>query len=244
MSQILTPKTSAAIIAYVVDFTEQLDGDAIATLEATVTAGTVVIENKTNTDYKVRLLISGGADGETAEVSLAVTTDGGQSFAWNLTLSIINTAQAFTPTTSTKATVVDMAFENMTLAGYEFDASPEERFSALRRLDAMMAEWAGPGRNLDLGYNAPTVFGASDFNDPVGIPDWTISGVAWSLALVLAPAIGKTLTPEAKGAMAQSMTAINAAFAKRVERTLPRTTPRGAGNKPWSTWYPFQTGDM
>lgn len=228
----LNPKAPGAILAYDIDFGDQLGDDWIESIIASVTAGTVVIEKETITDNVVRLLISGGVDLEDAELSIAITSRGGQVFTQTLTLAVRAGIQAKVATTTTKRVAVEMAFEVMNLAGYEFDASTEEQFSMLRSLDVMMAEWAGPGRNLLLGYNAPVVVGGGDLEDPIGVPDWTLDGVATSLAMRRAPTIGKTMSAEAKAAYRRSMDSINAAFAKKVERPIPRSTP-GARRGRW-----------
>lgn len=221
----LNPKAPDAILAYDIDFGEQLGDDWIESIVVAVDTGTVVIEKDTITDNVVRLLISGGVDLEDAELSIAVTSRGGQVFSQALTLAVRAGVQAKIATTTTKRVAIEMAFEVMNLAGYEFDASPEEQFSMLRSLDVMMAEWAGPGRNIAIGYNAPAIVGQGNFEDPIGVPDWTLDGVATALALRRAPTIGKTMSPEANRAYRRSMDSINAAFAKKVERSLPRSTP-------------------
>ena len=221
----LNPKAPDAILAYDIDFGDQLGDDWIESIVATVDSGTVVIEKDAITDNVVRLLVSGGVDLEDAELSVAVTSRGGQAFTQALTLAVRAGIQAKVATTTTKRVVIEMAFEVMNLAGYEFDASPEEMFSMLRNLDVMMAEWQGPGRNIAIGYNAPAIVGQGDLEDPIGSPDWTLDGIATSLAMRRAPTIGKTMSAEAKAAHRRSLDSINAAFGKRVERTIPWSTP-------------------
>lgn len=221
----LNPKAPDAILAYDVDFSAQLGDDWIESIVATVDSGTVDIEKSTVTNNIVRLLVSGGVDLEDAQISVAITSRGGQVFTQELALAIRAGIQAKVATTTTKRVVIEMAFEVMNLAGYEFDATPEEIFSMLRNLDVMMAEWVGPGRNIAIGYNAPAIVGQGDLEDPLGAPDWTLDGIATSLALRRAPTIGKTMAPEALAAHRRSMDSINAAFGKRVERKIPRSTP-------------------
>lgn len=228
----LNPKAPDAILAYDIDFAAQLGDDWVQSVVVTVDLGTVTIEKHTITDNVVRLLISGGIDLEDAEITIEVTSLGEQVFTQALVLPVRAGIQAKVATTTTKRVAIEMAFEVLTLAGYEFDATPEEQFSMLRSLDVMMAEWAGPGRNLLLGYNAPTIIGQGDFEDPIGVPDWTLDGVATSLALRRAPTIGKTFSPEANRAHRRSMDSINAAFAKKVERSIPRCTP-GSWRSRW-----------
>lgn len=239
---ILTTKAPADILAYDLDFAPQLDGDCISTFIASVDTGTVDIEKQTNTTQGVRLLISGGAADEDAALLVQITTVGGQVFTQPFTLPIRAGAQAAIPTTAKKRAIIEMTFEEMTLAGYEFDATPEEQFAYLRQLDAMIAEWRGPGRELAIPYNAPAVFGEGDLDDESGIPDFAIQAVAIALAKRCAPKIGKSLSADTQSALVQGMDAINAAFSPRVERSLGRTTPRGAGQRWSATWSPFFRG--
>jgi len=221
----LNPKAPDTILAYDIDFGAQLGDDCIESVVAAVDVGTVVIEKDTITDNVVRLLISGGVDLEDAELSITVTSRGGQVFTQDLTLAVRAGVQAKIATTTTKRVAVEMCFEVMTLAGYEFDTTPEEISSTLRGLDVMMAELEGPGRNLRMGYNAPAIVGQSDLEDPIGVPDWTLDFVATSLAMRRAPSIGKSMSAEAKAGYARSKDSVNAAFAKKVERPIPRSTP-------------------
>jgi hypothetical protein len=50
----------------------------------------------------------------------------------------------------TKRQFISAAFEEIGLASYVFDLQPEQLQSALRRLDAMMADWNAKG--IRLGY--------------------------------------------------------------------------------------------
>ena len=52
-----------------------------------------------------------------------------------------------------KRQFISAAFEEIGLASYVFDLQPEQLQSALRRLDAMMADWNAKG--IRLGYPAP-----------------------------------------------------------------------------------------
>jgi hypothetical protein len=53
----------------------------------------------------------------------------------------------------TKRQFITAAFEEIGLASYVFDLQPQDLQTALRRLDAMMAEWNGKG--LRLAYPIP-----------------------------------------------------------------------------------------
>lgn len=108
----------------------------------------------------------------------------------------------------------------------------------LRTLDALMAQWASAGMNLDLGYNFPSGIGGSLLTDPSGVPDIAVEAVVLSLAMAL-PIPDKVITPDMSRRLAQAMIALRASLATIPRVKLPRTTARGAGAKPWSTWEPF-----
>lgn len=240
MTQYLTPKLPTETIACMADWAKELGSDVISTFTLTVSSGTVTVSEATNFGQFIRFLVAGGANGETATLAMSVTTFGDQVLKRTLSLLVSNGVTAITPITTTKRTIVNMAFEEIGLAGYEFDATPEEQFSALRRLDALMAQWRGS--SLDLGYNFPPAIGAGDLNDAANIPDFAVNATAISLGLRIMPAIGKMMSAETRLALAQGMVAIRTYCAVIPERTLPRSTARGAGawNQPW---WPFVGSD-
>lgn len=141
------------------------------------------------------------------------------------------------PTTNSKRQIVEMAYEECSLAGYEFNLTPEELFSALRKLDALMARWKESSR--DLGYNFPTVFGEGDLDEASLIPDAAVEGAAISLAMALAPAMGKQMSGESRARLNKAMSAISALCAKRPEQGWSRSTIAGAGNRRWAWGSPF-----
>ncbi len=131
-----------------------------------------------------------------------------------------------------KRDIIDMAYEECGRAIY--DTTPEEIATALRRLDAMMAEWKGH-RGIDLGYIQPD-YGVGTPTDPSGIPFETLETVALYLALRIAPTMGKTLSAETKAAMARSLMTLQSVYAVIPSAIMPNGTPAGSGNR----WYsPF-----
>lgn len=141
------------------------------------------------------------------------------------------------PSTSTKRQIVEMAYEECSLAGYEFNVTPEELFSGLRKLDALMARWKVSSK--DLGYNFPVVFGGGDLDDVSDIPDGAVEGAAISLAMAIAPAMGKQMSGESRARLTKAMSAISALCAKRPEQAWSRSTIAGAGNRRWAYGSPF-----
>lgn len=237
---ILAPKRPAEATRYVFDWSHQLGDDTIQSYTLAVTSGSVTIQAQDFTPQNVWAILAGGTNGQTSALLLTVNTVAGQVLQRDLSLLVSSTAIGIFPSTTTKGQLQDMAFEEIGLAGYAFDATAEEQASGLRRLDSLMARWAGPGMHLDVGYNFPTAVGNSNRADVSGVPDMCLDAVVVELALATAPGIGKTLSLETRVRYQQSMTATRAAFAIIPERSLPFSAPRGAGNKPRSSWWPYQ----
>ncbi|APU92945.1 virion-associated component [Ochrobactrum phage POI1126] len=80
MSLALLMKNPGDVLDYDVSFDEWLTGDdRIRDWEATVADSAAVIDRGDYTDRSVRLWISGGANGDTAQISLTVTTVQGRT---------------------------------------------------------------------------------------------------------------------------------------------------------------------
>jgi hypothetical protein len=123
-----------------------------------------------------------------------------------------------------KRDIIELAFADCGLSGYEFDRTPEEQSLALRQLNAMMMEppWD------QLGYAQPT-YGAGQAEGGSGIPDFAINTVAQYLALRIAPSLGVTLPPEQRATMARSLMALQSQLAIIPTVELPGNTVRGSG---------------
>ena len=135
-----------------------------------------------------------------------------------------------------KRQFIAAAFEEIGLASYVFDLSPEQIESALRRLDAMMAEWNGKG--IRLGYPLPSSPQYSDVNAQSDVPDAAFETIITNLAIRIAPSYGKQVMTDTK------ITAKNAYNTLLSRATLPMQAqlgqlPSGAGNKPWRYDNPF-----
>jgi hypothetical protein len=238
----LVPKPSGDTVTYFADWSKQLEqSDLIKTFTLTVSSGTVTIsadpEPPLNFGTFIRFGVAGGADGETAILRNTVTTVGGQVMSRDIQLKILDTAVPVTPATNTKRQILNLTFQAMGLADYEFNVTPEEYASGLFAMDAQMATWRTS--NLYLNYNAPAVIGGGDLDDPSGIPDDAVLPVSFALAFPVAAAIGKTLSPAALVTAGQSMNALRARYSVVPQRALQKGTPRGAGQKPYGVWQPF-----
>jgi hypothetical protein len=117
----------------------------------------------------------------------------------------------------TKKQVIKQAYEELGIASYEFDVSPEEMQTGLRILDLLMAEWNIHG--IRVSYNS-----GDDIAAQTGVPDWAVNALFLTLAVRLAPSLGKTPAPETKAAQ---KSAYNVLMAKMVMPT--EITPTGYG---------------
>lgn len=129
-----------------------------------------------------------------------------------------------------KRVILDIAFEERGLAGYEFDRDAEEISMALRRLNAMMSQW--PWSLIP--FDRPTR-GQGRPEDPSGLPDNAVQAVAMHLASLLR--IGEPLTAEQK---ANAVTARKTLFSEYVTPAVPRVEipvhePRGVSDRRW--WW-------
>jgi len=128
-----------------------------------------------------------------------------------------------------KREIIQMAREECATAGYEFEETPEEEASALRRLQAMMAEWL-ENEGIDLGfYFSPNGYGSG--TEGSGIPAGAVNTVATFLAFRLAPNMGKSLSPETKASLNRSMNTLMAKYKAIPQMEMGRNTIRGAGNR-------------
>ncbi len=133
-----------------------------------------------------------------------------------------------------KREILELAFDDCGLAGYEFDRTPEEQSMALRKLNAMMAEhpWSL------LRYNQPD-YGSGLAEGASGIPDFAINTVAQYLALRIAPGIGISLPPEQRATMARSLMTLQSELAAVPTVALPGNTVRGSGHRRYGWQSPY-----
>lgn len=235
---IWTAKDPDETVAYVADWTDQLGADEIASY-TTVKTGAATISRESLTSRQISYLIAGGTDGATTTFLVTITTKAGQVLARTYSLLTEAGASSYLPTSTIKRQLVDAMFNEVALNGWELDITPEEKDTALKRLDALM--WELLGRGMDLGYNFPDGVGQGNLADSLGCPDQAFNGLAILGARKLCPTMGKKLSQESREALSDGMKAVRSAsngFVPTV--SLPKGTPLGSGNKPWSTRYPFQ----
>lgn len=137
----------------------------------------------------------------------------------------------------TKRQFVTQAFEEIGLAAYVFDLTPEQLQSALRRLDAMMAGWNALG--IRLGYPITSNPDDSTLDEDSGVPDSANEAIYTNLGIKLAPSFGKTPSADTKAAAKAGYDLLLAKAAMPAEQQLPGSMPAGAGNKQWGPDRPF-----
>lgn len=129
----------------------------------------------------------------------------------------------------TKRQLIEQAFEEIGMAAYVFDLSPEQLQSAMRRMDSMLSTWMT--KNILLGYPVPLNPQSSDLDSDSNLPDYAVEAVCQNLSLRIAPSVGKQVSMELKASAkaAYDSLLIRAAFPNEVQ--YDSSLPLGAGNK-------------
>jgi hypothetical protein len=123
----------------------------------------------------------------------------------------------------TKRQLVNAAFEEIALASYVFDSTPEEMQAAVRRLDAMMATFGG-ALGIRLGYNSTVDPLDADPDQASGLPDWANEAVFLQLAIRLSASYGKAL---AKSTLSTAKLAYDMVMARLMSSQIPEIQPMG-----------------
>lgn len=131
----------------------------------------------------------------------------------------------------TKRELVNQAFGELALYGYEFELSPEEMNTGLIKMDAMLAEWQI--RGINIGYNLPSSMEGSDLSDESGVPDYALSAIYTNLAIRLAAGFGKTVPQDLRVTAKQGLDPLYRMAAYPQQQQLRGSVPIGAGNKYW-----------
>lgn len=122
----------------------------------------------------------------------------------------------------TKRELIQAALNEIGIADYEFDITPEELSSGVRRLDMMLSTWAHKG--LRIPYN----FGGG-IEDDSGIPATAQEAVTLNLATRLGPSYGKQAPVEVMGLAKSAYSALLSESAYPIEIQIG--VPKGAGHK-------------
>lgn len=128
----------------------------------------------------------------------------------------------------TKRLIITEAFAELRLAGYVFDLTAEELQGAARRLEVMIAAWAGDG--IDLGYVHAADAQAIDLDAQSGVAlRWIRAVVCW-LAMDIAANYGKQVHSQTIRSATDGMSAM-LSLAAFPPTQSPKMLPRGAGNR-------------
>lgn len=130
----------------------------------------------------------------------------------------------------TKKEIIELAFEEIGLANYNFDLSPEQFQSGLKRLDLMMATWNKKG--IRVGYPLSSSPSTSNLNDDSQVRDTALEAIYSNLALRIAPSFGKAVSPELKINAHSTYRSLLRDTSEIEERNFT-VLPQGAGNKAW-----------
>ena len=126
----------------------------------------------------------------------------------------------------TKRQIIMAAFNEVSIASYEYDLTPGELQEALSQLDDMIAEWEI--RNIFLSYN---LTGNSSLDDLSNIPSSANQTVYTNLAKRIAPSQGKILSNETKAAASRGLKMLQNKAAKPSQMSLGPYVVAGAGNR-------------
>ncbi len=127
----------------------------------------------------------------------------------------------------TKGELADLALEEIGIASYEFDITPEQRQSVVRRMDMMVASWAS--KNILIGYPL-TKSQTPDPDAETNIPDWLGEAIITNLAIRIAPSYGKQVSIETKANAKSSYNTMCGVFSSPKEMQF-NSMPVGAGYK-------------
>ena len=128
----------------------------------------------------------------------------------------------------TKRQIILQAFDELGIASYAYDIEAEQLQNALQKLNSMMATWSRAG--ISVGYPLVSSPDAGDIDNETAVPDGAIEAICTSLAMRLAPSLGKTPHPQT------ALTARIGYQALLIQATRPpeirqSSLPGGAGNK-------------
>jgi hypothetical protein len=128
-----------------------------------------------------------------------------------------------------KRQFVEASLEEIGLASYVFDLTPQQIESAVCRLDAQMASWNALG--IRVGYPLPGSPQDTGLDDQTNVPDAAYEAIITNLGIKLAPSYGKTVSPDTKATAKRTYDTLLSRAAMPMEMQLPASMPRGAGAK-------------
>lgn len=133
----------------------------------------------------------------------------------------------------TKGELVSAALEEIGIASYDYDISPEQLDSGLRRLDSMMGDWISRGILVSFPIAQRE---NSNSGDDSNLPSSAWEAVITNLAIRLAPSYGRAVSVETRGIAVRSYNDLLSLFATPRERQM-NSMPKGAGYKATENRY-------
>lgn len=127
-----------------------------------------------------------------------------------------------------KGSLVEGAYEYCGLNGSEYERTPEEISTGMRHLNGLMARLLSSG--IDLGFDFP-VYGNGLPEELSGIPTGAAEPVMALLAQRLAPALGGTLSGDAKAVLATATADLYANNAATPPSMVREYCISGLGNR-------------
>ncbi|MES0445000.1 MAG: packaged DNA stabilization gp4 family protein [Desulfobacterales bacterium] len=137
----------------------------------------------------------------------------------------------------TKRQLIEQAFDEIGLASYVYDLTPDQLQSALRKMDGMLAGWDAKG--IKIGYPLTASPQDSSLDTETNVPDAANEAIYLNLGIRIAPGFGKMVAMDTKANAREAYRALLVGIAMPKEMQLPSTMPSGAGNKSWRTDQPF-----
>ena len=131
----------------------------------------------------------------------------------------------------TKRQFIESALDEIGLSPFTYELTQQQLDAALRRLDAMMAEWNAKG--IRLGFPLPSSPGSSSLDEQSGVPDAANEAIITNLATRVAPSYGKQVMQQTMMTAKSSYNTLLMLAAMPPEQAFPGTLPLGQGNKAW-----------
>ena len=130
----------------------------------------------------------------------------------------------------TKGDIIKEALAEIGLGAFAYSLQPEDKATALRRLNAMLAEWEVDG--LKTGYIPTATPGQDRFSDDSLIEDYAVRAVILNLACEIAPNYGKQVSQKTATGAVKGRKIVRRENAEVPSRGFDYTAvPLGAGHK-------------
>lgn len=172
------------------------EGEDVASFTATVASGTITVEDSQAIDGAVVLVVSGGADGETAAVTLSALSTSGLTYEETVYIPVEARGNR---QTSTARDVCKFALRRVTGIGEEPEAA--ELSDAMERLNDLLMHWRSTG--ADTGANLPL-----EESDVLFVPDGYVRTIKHALLIELAEFYGDAVPVSSQMAVRDGLAAI------------------------------------